>query len=268
MNLTFLGSGNIARAIIGGLVAGGTKPSDITAADPFPAALDEAAKLGIKTTDNNHDAVASADVLVISVKPNIVPELAQSIASDVGERLLISVAAGITTASLSNWLTPETHIVRCMPNTPAQIQSGITGLYATPQITETERNIAEEILSAVGETIWVQDESDLNAVTAVSGSGPAYFFYMMEVMQEAAIGLGLSPGIAQKLVLETALGASKMAHAEIANKPPAQLRREVTSPGGTTEAALNVLLARDLSGVFRDAIRAANARSIELAKDA
>ena len=267
MNITFLGAGNIARAIINGLLANGTPASQITAADPFPAALEEAGKLGVNTTDDNHAAINQSDVVILSVKPNVVADLANEIAGDIGERLVVSVAAGITSASLLDWLGDDKHIIRCMPNTPAQIQRGITGLYATPAINEDERNIAGQILGAVGEFIWVNDESELHAVTAVSGSGPAYFFYVIEAMEKAAIQLGLSTDIARKLVLETAVGATKMARTQ-ATKTPEQLRREVTSPGGTTEAAIKTLQDGDLAGLFDRAIASANARSIELAGDA
>ena len=267
MNITFLGSGNIARAIIKGLLANGTPTSQITAADPFEAALEEAAKLGVNTTDDNCAAVSQSDVVIISVKPNVVAELASEIAAVIGERLVISVVAGVTSASLRSWLGESTHIIRCMPNTPAQIQSGITGLYATAAINEDEMNIAGQILGAVGKYIWVNDESELHAVTAVSGSGPAYFFYVIEAMEKAALQLGLSSDVARKLVLETAVGATKMARAQT-TKTTEQLRREVTSPGGTTEAAINTLEDGDLSGLFDRAIASANARSIELAGDA
>ena len=267
MNITFLGSGNIARAIINGLLANGMPASQITAADPFQTALEETVKLGVNTTNDNRAAVSESDVVILSVKPNVVADLAIEIAGDIGERLVISVAAGITSASLLDWLGDDKHIIRCMPNTPAQIQSGITGLYATAAINENEKNIVGQILGAVGEFICVNDESELHAVTAVSGSGPAYFFYVIEAMEKAAIRLGLSSDIARKLVLETAVGTTKMALTQT-NKTPEQLRREVTSPGGTTEAAIKTLQEGDLTGLFDRAIASANDRSIELAGNA
>jgi pyrroline-5-carboxylate reductase len=266
MKLTFLGSGNIARAIIGGLVANGTDAGDITAADPMQAALTEVAKLGVATTTDNRLAVESADVILLSVKPNIVKDLSLEIAPYIGTRLVISVAAGITATSLAGWLGNQVPIIRCMPNTPALYQQGITGLYAGSGVDSGQRQAAETVLSAVGSFIWVSEESEMNAVTAVSGSGPAYFFYVMEAMQNAAVSLGLSEETASKLVLGTALGAAQMASAD--PETPEVLRRRVTSPGGTTEAALNVLIEQDLEGTFGKAIRSANQRSIELARSA
>lgn len=263
MKLTFLGSGNIARAIIGGLIANGTDPGDITAADPMQPALTEVAKLGVSTTTDNRQAVESADVILLSVKPNIIKDLGREIAPYVGTRLVISVAAGITSTSLAAWLGEQVPIIRCMPNTPALYQQGITGLYAGNGVDGAQRETAENILSAVGSCIWVSEEAEMNAVTAVSGSGPAYFFYVMEAMQNAAVDLGLSEDIARKLVLGTALGAAQMAAAD--PETPDILRRRVTSPGGTTEAALNVLIENDIEGAFAQAIASANQRSIELA---
>ena len=153
-----------------------------------------------------------------------------------------------------------------MPNTPAQIQSGITGLFATTVISKTEKGIAERILGAVGKYIWVNDEEDLHAVTAVSGSGPAYFFYIIEALQKAANQLGLDENLARMLVIETAIGAAKMTLTET-TKTAEQLRREVTSPGGTTAAALSILEQGDLAGLISRAVESANARSIELARD-
>ena len=263
MNLTFLGSGNIASAIIGGLLSDGTEPSTITAADPFEAALTQLSQQGINTTTDNLSAVDDADVVLISVKPGVVAAVAQEIAPAIGSRLVISVAAGITTTSLGNWLGDKASVIRCMPNTPALVRSGITGLFATPQVTAQQRSAAETILSAVGSFIWVDAESELDAVTAVSGSGPAYFFYVMEVMEQAAESLGLSTEVARKLVIETAVGAARMTAGS--DETPEQLRRRVISPGGTTEAALNSLMSNNLSGAFAEAIALANQRSIELA---
>ena len=266
MKITFLGSGNIARAIIKGLIANGTPTTEITAADPMKSALDEAGKLGINVTMNNQTATRYADVIIISVKPNVVTKITKEIASIVGEKLVISVAAGITSQLLQESLGAKAHVIRCMPNTPAQIQSGITGLFATAVISKTEQRIAEKILGAVGKYVWVNEEAELHAVTAVSGSGPAYFFYIIEALQKAAIQLGLSENLAKLLVIETAIGAAKMTLTET-TKTADTLRREVTSPGGTTEAAINILEQGDLVGLLSRAVESANARSIELARD-
>ena len=265
MKLTFLGSGNIARAIIGGLVANGTSPASITAADPMPAALAEAEKMGVNTSSNNSQAIDDADVVLISVKPNVVRELATEIETTVGERLVVSVAAGITTSSLRSWLGPAPAIIRCMPNTPALVQSGITGLFAATGVRDEQRVIAGDIMSAVGSVIWVDKETELDAVTAISGSGPAYFFYVMEAMQEAAISLGLDAEVARKLVVETALGAAKIVH--LNEEGLEEHRRRVTSPGGTTEAAIQSLADNDLKGIFAEAISKAHTRSMELARE-
>ena len=266
MKITFLGSGNIARAIIRGLIANGTPATDITAADPMQSARDEAEKLGINVTTDNRAATRHADVVIIAVKPNVIKKIAKEIASSIGQKLLISVAAGIPSQLLRGSLGLEAHIIRCMPNTPAQIQSGITGLFATTVISKTEKKIAEKILGAVGKYIWVNNETDLHAVTAVSGSGPAYFFYIIEALQKAATQVGLDENLARMLVIETAIGAAKMTLTET-TKTAEQLRREVTSPGGTTAAAISILEQGDLAGLLSQAVESANARSIELARD-
>ena len=266
MKITFLGSGNIARAIINGLIANGTPPGDITAADPMQSARDEAEKLGINVTTDNRVATRHADVVIIAVKPNVIKTIAKEIASSIGQKLLISVAAGIPSQLLRGSLGSKAHIIRCMPNTPAQIQSGITGLFATTVISKTEKKIAEKILGAVGKYIWVNNETDLHAVTAVSGSGPAYFFYIIEALQKAATQVGLDENLARMLVNETAIGAAKMTLTET-TKTAEQLRREVTSPGGTTAAAISILEQGDLAGLLSQAVESAHARSIELARD-
>jgi pyrroline-5-carboxylate reductase len=262
MRLTFLGAGNIARAIIGGLIDDGADATTMTAADPWDEARASAAQMGLHVTEDNLAAVQSADVIVIAVKPNVVSDLCQEIAPVVDDKLIISVAAGITTVSLTRWLGDGSPIIRCMPNTPALVGRGMTGLYGTPMVNATGRQHAEDILSAVGQFVWVDNESELDAVTAVSGSGPAYFFFVMEAIEAAAERLGLSPDVAHKLVVETALGAAMMAGQ--ADVPAGTLRERVTSPGGTTAAALDVLNTKDLKGAFDEAITAAWRRSIEL----
>ena len=217
-------------------------------------------------TTDNRAATRHADVVIIAVKPNVIKKIAKEIASSIGHKLLISVAAGITSQLLRGSLGSKAHIIRCMPNTPAQIQSGITGLFATTVISKTEKKIAEKILGAVGKYIWVNNETDLHAVTAVSGSGPAYFFYIIEALQKAATQVGLDENLARMLVIETAIGAAKMTLTET-TKTAEQLRREVTSPGGTTAAAISILEQGDLAGLLSQAVESANARSIELARD-
>ena len=260
--LAFMGAGNIAQAIIGGLIEGGFEPKDIWAADPAIAQLDKLEPAQINTTTDNLLAVSEADVIIISVKPDVVESLAQEVSSLSSSKLFISVAAGVTTRSLVSWLGCPT-IIRCMPNTPALLQQGMTGLFATNSVNTENRKVGESILAAVGETRWFEKESDLDAVTAISGSGPAYFFYVIEVMQNAAEQLGLSADEARQLVLQTAVGACEMA--AMSTEPTAELRRRVTSPGGTTEAAINKLIDGDLESLFFEATLAAKNRSEELA---
>jgi pyrroline-5-carboxylate reductase len=259
--LAFMGAGNIAQAIIGGLIEGGFNPINIWAADPTLTQLDKLKSRQINTTTDNLVAVAKADVIIISVKPDVVESLAREVSALASGKLFISVAAGVTTRSLVSWLGCPT-IIRCMPNTPALLQKGMTGLFATKSVTAENRKVGESILAAVGETRWFEKESDLDAVTAISGSGPAYFFYVIEVMQSAAEQLGLSREEARQLVLQTAVGACEMA--AMSTEPAAELRRRVTSPGGTTEAAINKLIDGGLESLFLNAVLAAKNRSEEL----
>lgn len=259
--LACMGAGNIAQAIIGGLIEGGFNPKDIWAADPTVGQLDKLKSRQINTTTDNLVAVSKADVIIISVKPDVVESLAMEVSALASDKLFISVAAGVTTRSLVSWLGCPT-IIRCMPNTPALLQKGMTGLFATKSVTTENRKVGESILAAVGETRWFEKESDLDAVTAISGSGPAYFFYVIEVMQSAAEQLGLSREASRQLVLQTALGASAMAAKS--TEPTAELRKQVTSPGGTTEAALRKLIDGGLESLFLDAVLAAKNRSEEL----
>lgn len=260
--IAFLGAGNIAQAIIGGLVNGGYPASLLFAADPTEAQLARLAE-GVNRCTSNAEAVSAADVVIFSVKPHFVGQVAEEIAGSAYGKLMISVAAGITTTLLSDKLGADAAIIRCMPNTPALIGEGMTGLFANPNVTAAQRKTGETVVSAIGKMLWFDTEDQLDMVTAVSGSGPAYFFIVMEAMEQAAVALGLSAEASRTLVLQTALGAAKMA-AE-SDDPPATLRRNVTSPGGTTEAAINSLLSSGLLQDFNSAIEAAYRRSIELA---
>jgi pyrroline-5-carboxylate reductase len=259
--IAFIGAGNIAQAIVGGLIDSGYPPGKICAADPQTDQL--AAMPGsIATYTNNDDAISDAAVVVFCLKPNLVPVVAEALVARSKGRLFISVAAGITTDTLMGILGEETAIIRCMPNTPALVGQGMTGLYANLNVSPDQREIASRVLSAVGKAIWFDDESALDAVTAVSGSGPAYFFLMMEAMEQAARNLGIPAPEARELVIQTALGAASMAAAS--EDSPEALRLKVTSPRGTTEAAINSLLGSDVVGAFERAINAAHQRSIEL----
>lgn len=263
--IAFIGAGNMASSLIGGLVADGYDPAYITACDPDRTKLDQLqARYGIHGSDDNSEAIGQADVVVLAVKPQVLKEVADSVATAVQSRrpLVVSIAAGVREADLQRWLGGEVALVRSMPNTPAMIQAGATVLHATAGVSKRQRDLAESVLRAVGLTLWVDDEMQLDAVTALSGSGPAYFFLIMEAMEEAGTGLGLSPDKARLLTLQTALGAARMAMES--SDSPAVLRARVTSPGGTTERALDTLEKGGIRGLFSQALKDARDRSQEL----
>ncbi len=258
----------MARSLIGGLIADGWEPGLICVADPDERQMETlAARFPIDTTQDNQAAVEKADAVVLAVKPQIIGQVARTLAPVVGRQqpLVISIAAGIRETALRNWLGEDTAIVRAMPNTPALVQSGATALYANAGVSEDQRNLAESILRAVGLALWVEDEAMMDAVTALSGSGPAYFFLFMEALQSAGKRLGLGEETARLLTLQTAFGASKMALES--SDDPATLRRRVTSPGGTTERAIGVLQQHDFEAIVRLALEAATERSRELASE-
>ena len=263
--LAFIGGGNMARALLGGLIARGTDPRTIRVAEPLEGArYGLAAEFGVSVHNDNRSAVDGADVIVLAVKPQVMGEVCSGIADLVAARnpLLISIAAGISIANFRRWLGPTARLVRCMPNTPALIGAGVTGLYAEANVDNNSRSKAEEILSGAGATVWIDDESLMDAVTAISGSGPAYFFLLMESMITAAERQGLSPAAARTLVLNTALGAARMAHE--GGDDPAVLRERVTSPNGTTQAALERLAAGGFNALVDAAITRATERGREL----
>ncbi len=261
----FIGAGNMASALAGGLLARGWKPARIALSDAYPAALEAHAARGLKTTTDNLVLLEHADVLVLAVKPQVMSEVLKPLAELAQEKrpLIISIAAGIPVASLERWLGGPLPVVRAMPNTPALVQAGATGLYANAAVSAEQKVAAEAILGAVGLTLWVDKESLIDAVTAVSGSGPAYFFYLMEAMMAAGRELGLDEKAARALTLQTALGAAQMAIT--ADAGPDELRRRVTSPGGTTERAVAVLDEAALKDTFVRALRACADRGGELA---
>lgn len=257
----------MARSLASGLVATGWPRDNLLVADPDSAArqnLEQA--LGITTTDNNVDAAQQADIIVLAVKPQILPSVARELAATLAKKrpLVISIAAGIRTSSLSNWLGKEVPLVRAMPNTAALIGSGATGLYADKQVDSELRDVAESILRAAGVVVWVDNEDLMDVVTALSGSGPAYFFLVMEALENAAIKQGLSADTARLLTLETAYGAAKMALEN--SEEPARLRQRVTSPGGTTERAIQSFESNNIHAMFEQAVDAATRRSRELAE--
>ncbi|GMU46230.1 MAG: pyrroline-5-carboxylate reductase [Porticoccaceae bacterium] len=262
--LTFIGAGNMAASLIGGLIAEGYPVDRITACDP---AAEARARLtdtfGIATTDDNRTAACAAETLVLAVKPQVMATVARELAPALAHcPLVISIAAGIPLDALASWLGSDIPLVRCMPNTPALVRTAATALYAGPGVSHAQRVTAERILQAVGLAVWLEEESQIDAVTALSGSGPAYFFLVMEAMMAAGRELGLAPAIARELTVQTALGAARMAgDGEV---DVAELRRRVTSPGGTTEAAIGVLEAGGLAALFAAALRAAEARAREM----
>ncbi len=237
--LAFIGAGNMAQAIIGGLLAQGYPADRIWGTGRDQARLEDLRqRLGIRVSTDNNEAAAAAEVLVLAVKPQIMQAVARSLVDVVqlSRPLVISVAAGISANSLEGWLGGEVALVRCMPNTPSLVQTGASGLYANAQVTALQRIQAEQMLASVGLALWVESEGLIDAVIAVSGSGPAYYFMLMEAMIEAGEAQGLSRDVSTRLTLQTALGAAKMALAS--DVEPAELRRRVTSPKGTTEQAL------------------------------
>jgi pyrroline-5-carboxylate reductase len=266
--LAFIGGGNMAASLIGGLIADGWNPGRIQVADPDAARTTQLVeRFPVITTRDNSEAIAGADAVILAVKPQILHEVAMQIAPAIREQqpVVISIAAGIRATSLRDWLGEDTAIVRCMPNTPALVQSGATALFANARVSEEQRSLAESVMRAVGLALWVEDESQMDAVTALSGSGPAYFFLFMEALQSAATELGLAADTARLLTLQTAFGAAKMALES--REDAASLRQRVTSPGGTTERAIEVFREEGLEAVALRALQAAAARSRELADE-
>ena len=265
-HVSFIGAGNMARSLIGGLIADGWPADRLRATDPDPEQRsDIASRFGIAVGGDNAAAVAGAEVVVLAVKPQVMHAVAAEIAAaaQAHRPLIISIAAGIRSADLDRWLGGDAAIVRCMPNTPALVQSGATALFANPRVGAEQRDRAETILRAVGLTLWLEREELMDAVTALSGSGPAYFFLIMEALQAAGERLGLPADTARLLALQTAFGAAKMALES--PEDAAVLRRRVTSPGGTTERALQVLEDGGLRDLVLRALTAARDRSHELA---
>jgi pyrroline-5-carboxylate reductase len=263
--IAFIGAGNMAASLIGGMRAQGVDASRITACDPGAETRERvAAEHGIKTFADNAQAIDGADVVLIAVKPQVMKAVCESLRPYLQPgQLIVSVAAGITSASMAKWLG-ERPIVRCMPNTPALVRQGVSGLFATPQVSAEQRQQAEQLLSAVGVALWLDEEQQLDAVTAVSGSGPAYFFLLIEAMTAAGVKLGLPQETAAKLTLQTALGAAHMAiNSDV---DAAELRRRVTSPSGTTEAAIKSFQAGGFEALVEKALGAAAHRSAEMAE--
>lgn len=256
----------MAASLIGGLLSGGCRPENFRVADPDPSQRNRLRqRFGVEITDDNTAVTDGADVVVLAVKPQVAAAALRGMAPAPDTPLYLSVIAGIREADLRRWLDTGGPIVRAMPNTPALLGCGIAGLFCEPSVPRARRELAEGIMRSSGAVVWVEDESLLDPVTALSGSGPAYFFLLMEVMTRTGIDMGLDPEAARFLTQETALGAARMALES--ESGVAELRERVTSPGGTTAAAMEVLKSRGVPEAIADAIRAAGERASELATE-
>lgn len=257
----------MGRSLIGGLINNGYPPEQISGTDINPKQRElTVSRFGIEVLDDNAQAVNDADVVVLGVKPQMIrttlTPLREALAKS--RPLLLSIAAGVRLKDIARWSGEELPIVRVMPNTPALVSTGAAALYANNHVTDSQHDIAETIMRSVGITIWLDNEELIDVVTALSGSGPAYYFYFMETMEKAGVALGLTKEQSRLLTLQTALGAAKMALES--NDDPEILRKQVTSPGGTTEKALEVFLDNKMEEMISKAIQAAFNRSQELAK--
>jgi len=263
MRILFIGGGNMAAAMIGGMIARGVAAADIQAVDVLDAARDRLIQdFGILTHATFEVPSKESDVLILAVKPQQMATVAKALYPSITNQLVLTIAAGIRTSDLSRWLGGYGNIVRAMPNTPALVRAGVAGLYARSEVTENGRLAAQQLLDAVGQTVWLDDENQLDAVTALSGSGPAYVFYFLEAMQMAGQSMGLSAEVSRVLSVQTLVGAAKLASES--PESPETLRARVTSKGGTTERALNEMEAREVKAHMIAALQAAQVRSREL----
>lgn len=268
LQIAFIGAGNMATSIIGGLLEQGFDAANIRASDPSEESREKLhSTLGVTTSDDNSSMVKDADVVILAVKPQVMHLVTADIREAVAaaRSVVISIAAGITISSLEKGLGSDTAVVRCMPNTPALLRAGATALHANAAASEDQRQSAQDILAAVGSTCWVEEEKQLDAVTALSGSGPAYFFLFTEAMVDAGEALGLDRETSLSLALQTAVGATRMA-AE-SDVDLVELRRRVTSPAGTTERAIQSFEAAGLRGCVSQAMQAAADRAEEMARE-
>jgi pyrroline-5-carboxylate reductase len=263
-NITFIGGGNMAQALIGGLLSRGLPATRITVSDPFEKIRLLLQEKDVHVTEDNIEAIKNADIVVFAVKPQVLGSVLKPLKGLVDDKLLISIVAGAEIKTISD-LTGSERIVRVMPNTPALVQTGAHGIFANQEVGAKDRELATQVLAATGLTLWVASEAQIDAVTAVSGSGPAYFFYMMESMIRAGKNMGLDEKVATALTLQTALGAAQMAITS--SSAPSDLRKNVTSPNGTTQAALEVFDRAQISQNIQTALAAAQKRSQELAQE-
>jgi len=263
-NICFIGGGNMAQALIGGLISRGLPPTRITVSDPVEQIRQLLQEKEVHVTQDNVAAIKNADVVVLAVKPQVLATVLRPLKGLLSDKLVISIIAGAEIQTISNLIDSD-RIVRVMPNTPALVQTGAHGIYANDVVGTSDRELTSQILAATGLTIWVNSEAQIDAVTAVSGSGPAYFFYLMESMIRAGKNLGLDEKVATALTLQTALGAAQMAITS--SNTPSELRKNVTSPNGTTQAALEVFDRAQISQNIQSALAAAQKRSQELAQE-
>lgn len=268
--IAFIGGGNMTSSLIGGLLNAGFSATDMLVTEPDEARRQALKKQYQVSTSADNNETLKCEIVILAVKPQLLktvclPLSQQLDAEKHSNSLFISIAAGVRSTDINRWLGQNQAIIRCMPNTPALLQCAASGLFANALVSESQKQQAEKILQAVGSIIWVENEDQLNAVTALSGSGPAYFFLMMEAMQQAGEKLGLTNDVAQQLVLQTALGAARMATES--DVSPEELRKRVTSKGGTTEQAILSFQAANYQQIVLEALEAANNRSITLADE-
>jgi pyrroline-5-carboxylate reductase len=264
-SVAFIGGGNMARSLIGGLIARGTPAGDIHVSEPVDVLRDAlAADFGVNAGADNAAAAGAAGLWVLAVKPQVMRAVCEALAplAQANRPLVVSIAAGITAAQLQRWLGGDVAVVRTMPNTPALLGAGVTGLFASGEVDAAGRDRAAALLSSAGTTVWIDDEAQMDAVTATSGSGPAYIFLLAEAMEEAAVAQDLPPEAARTLVLQTILGAARMLTES--GEPPAELRRRVTSPGGTTQAAVETFETGGFRALVAQAIANATERGRQL----
>ncbi len=268
IKIAFIGAGNMATCLIGGLLKEGIPSENIIASDVNEQACATLqARFSIQTTNQNQQAIEKADLVVLAIKPQILQQVCEQLAPTLvsNSPLILSIAAGIRTSDLQYWLGGQIPLIRAMPNTPAMIQAGATALYASQEVSQTQKDQAEALMRTTGLTLWVDDETQMDTVTALSGSGPAYYFLFMEIFQKTAEDLGLDAKTAHLLTLQTALGAAKMALES--QDSPAVLRQKVTSPKGTTESAIQSMLDNGIETVLKNALIAAKERSVTLSKE-
>lgn len=264
IKIGFIGGGNMAQALIGGMLAQGVRPQHIMVSDPAEGIRSILEEKDVLTTTDGKAVIAHADVVILAIKPQIFGQVLPSLSGAFRDEVVVSVAAGVSIDSICQ-LIDYTNVVRAMPNTPALVQTGATGLYAPKHVADSDRHIAADVLGAAGLVMWVDAEEDMHAVTAASGSGPAYFFYFMEAMIAGAKAQGLDHKQARALVLQTALGAAQMAITS--DDDPDVLRKKVTSPNGTTQAALESMMANNIAQTIQTAMAAAATRSDTLSQE-